>query len=101
ARSYVVTYIAAGGAGGLLFAFVSGPPVGLLFSLQRLGGGLLVGGAALAFMRPWILHGTLPRRLPALAAAVLAINLLAAGGIAYPGVAGTFWMLVALALNAT
>jgi tetratricopeptide (TPR) repeat protein len=37
--------------------------------------------------------------LPALGALVLAINLLAAGGIGYPGVAGTFWILFALAVN--
>ncbi|MBL8128548.1 MAG: hypothetical protein JNM64_12985, partial [Chloroflexia bacterium] len=35
-----------------------------------------------------------------LGALVLAVNLLAAGGIAYPGVAGTLWILLALALNA-
>ncbi|MBI3839801.1 MAG: O-antigen ligase family protein [Planctomycetia bacterium] len=96
-----VKYIVAGGAAGLFFAFVSGPPAGLMFSPERLGGGLLMGGTVVALLWPWVKSGRLPRSLPALGALVLATNLLAAGGIAYPGIAGAFWILLALALNET
>jgi hypothetical protein len=44
----------------------------------------------------WIENGPLPPRLLGLAAAVLLVNLLAAGGIGYAGVGGTLWLSVAL-----
>jgi O-antigen ligase len=94
-----VKYLLGGGAGGFLFAFACGPSVGLMFSPERLGGGLLVGTAVVALLSQWIREGTLPRSLPALGVLVLAIHLLAAGGIAYPGIAGSFWILLALAVN--
>jgi len=94
-----VQWMWSGGALGLLMAFV----VGLLFDLpfppDQLLGALVVGGAVGALLWPWVLHGQLPTRLPALAAVALLVNLLAAGGIAYPGVAGSVWLLMALALN--
>ncbi len=46
-------------------------------------------------------HGELPGRLPLLAAGVLTINLLAAGGIAFPGVAASLWLLLALGVHLT
>jgi O-antigen ligase/polysaccharide polymerase Wzy-like membrane protein len=96
-----VKFMMAGGAAGLMLAFLVGPTVGLVFSEEALLAGLLVGGAVVAILWPWVVQGSLPRRLPALGVLVLAIHLLAAGGIAYPGVAGTFWILMALALNQT
>ncbi len=47
----------------------------------------------------WISTGTLPARLAAIGFLVLAIHWLAAGGLSYPGVADTFWILLALGLN--
>ncbi len=96
-----VVAIALGAAAGFLLAFVVGPTVRLAFSEEQLAGGLLVGGAVLAMAWPWVMHGTLAARMPALAVLVLAIHMLVAGGIAYPGVADSWWLLVALAVNQT
>jgi hypothetical protein len=51
--------------------------------------------------RGWVEEGQLPRRLPLIAVVALLINLLAAGGIAYPGIAGSLWLLVAIGLNSS
>lgn len=89
----------AGAAAGPLLAFLLGPPVGLVFAEGQLLAALLIGGAAVLLMWPWILNGTLTARLPLVGVLVLAISLLAAGGIAFPGVAGSLWLLAAIALN--
>jgi hypothetical protein len=91
--------IAAGAGLAFVLAFVIGPSVRLVFSEQQLIGGLLVGAAAMVAMWPWVRSGRLPQRVPALAVLVFAINLLAAGGIAFPGVAGSLWILLALGFN--
>ena len=80
-------------------AFLIAPAVGLSLSEEQLASGLAIGAAVLSLLWSWVLRGTLPPRLPAIGALVLAIHLLASGGIAFAGVAGTFWMLLALALN--
>ena len=49
-------------------------------------------------MWAWIENGRLPRLLPAIGVVVLLIDLLASGGIGFPGVAGTLWLLLALGL---
>lgn len=92
-------FIAAGAAAAFGVAFLIGPTVGLAFSEERLISGLAVGAVVVALLWPWVARGTLPPRLPALGVLVLAIHLLASGGITIPGVAGTFWMLLALGLN--
>ncbi|MGD9722818.1 MAG: O-antigen ligase family protein [Pirellulales bacterium] len=91
----------AGGATGFLLAFLIGPSVGLPFTLSQMAGGLLIGSAVIALVWPWIQQGRLSPRLLSLGVLVLAVHLLAAGGIGYPGVAGTFWILLALAFNET
>ncbi len=91
--------IAAGAGLAFVLAFVIGPSVRLVFTEQQVVGGLLVGAAAMGAMWPWVRTGRLPQRVPALAVLVLAINLLAAGGIAFPGVAGSLWILLALGFN--
>jgi hypothetical protein len=60
--------------------------------------GLLIGAAVLAVLQPWADHGEDSPWLWTCAAAVVLIHLLFAGGIAYPGVAGGLWLLLALAL---
>jgi hypothetical protein len=47
----------------------------------------------------WIDNGPLMRWLPALGVGVLLVNLLAAGALGFPAVAGTFWLLLAIGLN--
>jgi len=50
------------------------------------------------FAHGWIGDGRLPRYLTAVGVAVLLINLLAAGGIGLPGVAGSLWLLLAIGM---
>jgi hypothetical protein len=89
------------GAGlGFLLAFALAPSAGINIGELFLLAGLVIAGLVAWLAWPWVNSGALPARLPALGMLVLAVNLLAAGGIAYPGVAGTFWVLIALAINA-
>ncbi len=94
-----VAFMAAGAAAGFVLAFLIAPAVGLSLSEEQLASGLAIGAAVFGLLWPWVMRGTLPARLAAVGALVLAIHLLASGGIAFAGVAGTFWMLLALALN--
>jgi len=48
----------------------------------------------------WVVGGNLSAQLAAIGAAVLLVNLLAAGGIGFAGVAGSLWLLIAIALSA-
>jgi O-antigen ligase len=61
--------------------------------------GMLVTAAVFWAFSAWIDSGRLPTVLPAIAACALLIHLLAAGGISYAGVAGSFWLLAAIAIN--
>jgi len=58
----------------------------------------LAAGTALLFWS-WIDRGRLAPGLPAIGVVVLLVNLLAAGAMGFPGVAGTFWLLLAVGLN--
>ena len=60
-----------------------------------------VGIVVLTMLRPWVLNADESPLLWTFAAAVLLIHLLFAGGITFPGVAGSLCLLVALALNAS
>ncbi len=99
ASSGNVKFMAAGGCVGLALAFLIGPLFGHVLSEAQLAAALLLGGGVVAILWPWVIAGTLPPRVPALGVLVLAIHWLAAGGIAFPGVAGTFWLLLALGLR--
>ncbi|HWB13187.1 MAG TPA: O-antigen ligase family protein [Pirellulales bacterium] len=85
-----------GGLAGLVLAFA----VGLFSSVDLPARVLLSGGAILpmvtAIFVPWIRHGKLPRGVPLVCAAALLLNLLAAGGIGFAGVAGSLWLLLAV-----
>lgn len=70
------------------------PPNIMAFAL-----GLPLACIAIFLLFGWIRDGRMPRLLPVLAVCVLLINLLAAGGIAFPGVAGSLWLLMALGLQ--
>ncbi|MBU4273321.1 MAG: O-antigen ligase family protein, partial [Planctomycetes bacterium] len=91
-------FVLAGGAVGFLLSL----PLGMLSAAPPGATVVLLGfplaGAAVALLLGWIREGRLPRLLPALAVAVLLMNLLTAGGIGMPGVAGSFWLLMALGL---
>jgi hypothetical protein len=93
--------VPAGACGGYLLASVAAlaspvpPGYGLL-----LVGMLVTAGLFWAFA-DWIRMGRLPAIMPAVGAGVLLVHLLAAGGISYPGLAGSLWLLLALAVNLT
>ncbi len=59
---------------------------------------LLLVGAALAWrlLAPWTRGGVLRRGHVAMAVLGMLVHLLAAGGIGFPGVAGSLWLLIAL-----
>jgi hypothetical protein len=60
-----------------------------------------IGAGIVWLLWPWVEHGTLAAPMLAAAALALAVNLLAAGGIAFPAVAGAMWLLIALTLDVT
>ncbi len=89
----------AGGLAGFLLAvalkqLAAAPP-----SIAATLVGLPLAAACLATLTPWVRRGRLPHWLPAVGAAVMLVNLLFAGGIGQPGVAGSFWLLLALGLH--
>ncbi len=98
-RSEEILYVAIGGSAGFLLAFLVGPLSGYSLTELQLGCGLAVVAAVVAVLWPWIVAGPLPPGALALGVLALGIHWLAAGGIAFPGVAGSFWILMALALN--
>ncbi len=91
--------LAGGVLGGFSLAFFIGLASTVVLSSNAVLGGVAVSAAVLWLLAPWIRQGSLPIRLPLLAAVVLAINLLAAGGIGFPGVAGSLWLLLAIGLS--
>jgi len=92
--------VVAGGGCGFLLAW----PLGLMGAappgIAVLALGLPLAAGSVALLADWIKHGRLPAALPAIGLIVLLVNLLAAGGIGFAGVAGTLWLLLALGLNA-
>jgi hypothetical protein len=85
-----------GGLAGLVLAMAVG-----LFSSVDLPTRVFLSGVAIlpvvtvAFV-PWIQHGKLPESVPLACTAALLVNLLAAGGISFAGVAGSLWLLLAI-----
>lgn len=77
---------------GLLVGWTTSAPPGTAGVLLA----MLLASGVIALLWPWIRRGRLPLWLPGLALAVLLTNLLAAGAMAFPGVAGTLWLLVAM-----
>ncbi len=94
-----LTAIALGAALGMLLsvpmAIMNATPIFWAVPLT----GVFVGAGVLAILRPWVAWGDDSPLLWTLAAGGLLIHLLFAGGISFPGVAGSLWVLVAMALN--
>jgi O-antigen ligase len=84
---------------GFLLAFPLGLISGAVPHYVVLWLGLPLAAAAMALLHCWVIAGPLSPRLPAIGASVLLVNLLAAGGIAEAGVAGTLWLVLAVGLN--
>ncbi len=95
-----VPQILGGAMAGFLLVWVLSPIVdGPLVGLEVLAAaGLMAAWLALAY-RPWIAAGQLLPPVPLLGAGVLLVNLLAAGGIGFPGVASSLWLLIAIGLG--
>lgn len=94
-------HVLAGGALGFLLSV----PLGLMSSappgLAPVVIGLPLAVAVALLLLRWIHRGVLPPLLPAIGVLVLLVNLLAAGGIGLPGVAGSLWLLLAVGLVGT
>ena len=81
----------------VLVEALTGPkPVRAALILLALFG---MAAGCVALLAGWVYRGRLPAALPAIGVVVLLVNLLAAGGIGFPGVAGSLWLLMALGLN--
>jgi len=91
--------------GGGLVGFSLAWPLGIMGTtaphLALLVMGLPLAAATVFFLADWVRRGDLPIALVIIGLGVLLINLLAAGGIGFPGVSGTLWLLVAIGLVAT
>ena len=83
----------------LLLPWVVGPVIAAPLSLGK----FVVGSGALALIvalwRPWIRAGDMRPLVPALGAAALLVNFLAAGGIGFPATAGSLWLLLGLSVG--
>ncbi len=94
-----VRAIFVGGLLGLVLAY----PCGLLVEVRLHSAvwfvALPMSVACLWLLIPWIEQGVLPVSLLVIAMIALLVNLLAAGGISFPGVVLSFWLLLAVALN--
>lgn len=88
-----------GAAAGVFLAHAIGLMVGMALdgAMMLLAGASIL--AAMLLLSGWIRRGALTAAVCWAAAAALLINLLAAGGIGFPGVAGSLWVLFALGLN--
>ena len=76
-------------------AGLENPPSGLTTLMV-----ILLMAVTVAIMWPWLRReGRLPVEVPLSGILVLLVNLLAAGGIGFPGVAISFWVLLAVAVN--
>jgi len=104
-------HVLAGGACGFLLSVLVGqmssaPPSvrevipGVWAPVVVLWGLPLAAVTVLLFWR-WVDQGPLTPSLPAIGVVVLLVNLLAAGAMGFPGVVGTFWLLVAMGLSLT
>ncbi len=88
---------------GLAVGVVAAVPLGTLsgfpINVELLLLGLPASGIAIWLFHRWVLSGYLAFSVLAMALTALLINLLAAGGIGYPGVGQLVWVLLALLIN--
>ena len=94
-----IWWIYTGGAAGVLLAYPCGSLVGFPVHILIVPLAFSAGALTLVLLHGWTREGQLPLAPLLGALAVLVINLLAAGGIGFPGVADSGWLLAALALN--
>lgn len=87
----------AGAILALLVGMICAAPPGLAVWLI----GLPLASGVLVVLWPWIERGQVPPALPTIGVLALLVDLSAAGGLGFPGVAVTLWLLLALGLNQT
>lgn len=97
-----VAYIYGGALTGVLLSLPMGFLAGFR-SLEELDLGLYAIGLPVAILgvyllHAWVQHGKLPISVLAAGVIVMLVSLLASGGINFPGVAGSLWILVGLTL---
>ena len=97
-QTHTTGSICLGGVIGWLLAYPCGAVVGMRPDYWLLLGLPLAVATGVLLFR-WVQAGPLPGWLLGLPLLVWAVNLLAAGGISFAGVAQTGWLLMALALN--
>jgi hypothetical protein len=88
-----------GALAGVPFGFIAGLVVGYLPDVAIFIVGLPVAAAVIFSWHPWVLRGCVPTVVLIASLCVVLVNLSAAGGISFPGVALTLWLLLATALN--
>jgi tetratricopeptide (TPR) repeat protein len=91
-------YVYLGGLCGLIIAYPIGLTVYMMPDLIVLTLGVPLAAVTVWLLHPWVVGGSLDARSAAIALLTLLVNLLAAGGIAFPGVSGSLWLLMGIAL---
>ena len=91
-------WIYGGALVGLAIALLAGFLTGFVPHLFLFIGGAPLGAFCVCALRSWVREGQLPWYLPAIAAGALLVHLMTAGGIAFPGVAGSLWLLMVLSI---
>jgi hypothetical protein len=92
-------YVYYGSAAAIVVAFFLGSFSSVPLGIERTISGLLIGGGVLYCLKGWVQNGVLLPSIVATSVFAMLVNLLAAGGIMYPGVAGSLWLLLAIGLN--
>ncbi len=95
----MVGFVYGGAVLGVLLAFPCGMVAGFLPDVALLWMGLPMAVVCAGLLYAWTVRGTMPVWVSAVAAVVLLVNLLAAGGIGFPGVAQNWWLLMAITLG--
>ncbi|MFT5527192.1 MAG: hypothetical protein ACI9HK_005174, partial [Pirellulaceae bacterium] len=98
-QEHSVLAIFTGAFAGLIVAYPCGFISGLMPPWELVFIGLPLGTATILLLTPWIQNGQLPKHFLLISVGAILINLLAAGGIAFPAVALSFWILVAILFN--
>ncbi|NQT37226.1 MAG: O-antigen ligase family protein, partial [Planctomycetes bacterium] len=94
-----VPHVLGGAVLGLLLAFAVGVLAEMPPSPVVLLAGISLGTGCVWLLWPWLRRGSFPAFVPAVAVLALLVNLAAAGGIGFPSIAGTFWLLLAMGAN--
>ena len=91
-----VPHILFGAAAGFGFAAIARLTAGFSWQAGEAAVGLILSLITAWLWSGWIRNGELPQRTAAIGVAVLLVNLLASGGVSFPGVAGSLWLLLAI-----